>query len=213
MRRRRIVLIVVAVTSTLAALVFAAMIVMRPAAVPRVASAGTIDPPSSSQARVDGPHATAATVTTVPTFALPPIRLSIPKIGVQATVEPVGVDPGTNNLQIPPIDRIGWYRFGPAPGDGGSAALVGHVDGDGRPGVFWKLRDLTPGDRINITAADGKDRAFRVVGRAETPKSELPPALFTRTGPPRVALITCGGAFDVSSRHYRDNVFVVAVPE
>ena len=36
--------------------------------------------------------------------------------------------------------------------------------------------------------------------------------LFTRSGPPRLTLITCGGPFLPEFRSYRDNVVVVAEP-
>jgi hypothetical protein len=89
---------------------------------------------------------------------------------------------------------------------------VGHVDGDGRPGIFWHLGQLAPGDRITIDYAGAGPRDFRVTGRQQVPKNELPAELFSRAGPPRLALITCGGAFDSTTRHYKDNVVIVAAP-
>jgi hypothetical protein len=90
--------------------------------------------------------------------------------------------------------------------------LVGHVDGNGRPGVFWHLGRLEPGNDIIVSFAGAPPRTFRVVGRRQVPKSELPPELFSRAGPPRLALITCGGAFNDATRHYADNVVIVAEP-
>jgi hypothetical protein len=43
-------------------------------------------------------------------------------------------------------------------------------------------------------------------------QAELPPEVFAAGGPPRLVLITCGGAFDRSTRHYADNVVVFADP-
>ncbi len=37
-------------------------------------------------------------------------------------------------------------------------------------------------------------------------------ALFTRDGPPRLHIVTCGGNFDRKARHYDENVVVVANP-
>ena len=51
-----------------------------------------------------------------------------------------------------------------------------------------------------------------MTGRLQIPKTELPAELFSRAGPPRIALITCGGAFNTTTRHYQDNVIVVAAP-
>jgi len=43
-------------------------------------------------------------------------------------------------------------------------------------------------------------------------KNALPGSLFATTGPPRLALVTCGGSFDPATGHYRDNVIVWAKP-
>ena len=131
---------------------------------------------------------------------------------VDASIVAVGLDPGTNSLEIPDIDHVGWYRLGPSPGQTGSAVLVGHVDGNGRPGVFWHLGQLAPGDLITVSYDGTGPRDFRVTGRQQVPKTELPAELFSRAGPPRLALITCGGAFNTTTRHYQDNVVIVATP-
>jgi hypothetical protein len=140
-----------------------------------------------------------------------PFHLTIDRIGVDARVVAVGVEPGTNAMQIPGLDDVGWYQHGSLPGDAtGTAVLVGHVDGNGRPGVFANLRDLTPGDTFTVTLPDGSARSFAVTGLQQFDKQALPSDLFSRGGPPRLALITCGGPFDPATGHYLDNVVVVA---
>ena len=142
-----------------------------------------------------------------------PFRLTIDAIGVDAPIVAVGVEPGTNAMQIPGLDDVGWYEFGSLPGDpDGTSVLVGHVDGNGRPGVFANLRDLAPGDTFVVTRPDGGARAFAVTGLQQFDKQALPSDLFARGGPPRLALITCGGPFDPATGHYLDNVVVVAAP-
>jgi hypothetical protein len=182
------------------------------------ASSTTSEPaPSSTSPAPTRPPSTRPTpvVPEPPAPADPPIadpfRLSIDRIGVDAAIVPVGVDPGTNAMQIPGLDDVGWYRFAALPGDAaGTAVLVGHVDGNGRPGVFANLRDLAPGDTFTVTLPDGTARAFVVTGLQQFDKQALPSDLFTRGGPPRLALITCGGPFDPATGHYLDNVVVVA---
>jgi len=140
-----------------------------------------------------------------------PFHLTIDRIGVDAAVVAVGVEPGTNAMQIPGLDDVGWYQYGSLPGDeSGTAVLVGHVDGNGRPGVFANLRDLAPGDPFTVTRPDGSARTFVVTGLQQFDKQALPSDLFARGGPPRLALITCGGPFDPATGHYLDNVVVVA---
>lgn len=153
-----------------------------------------------------------ATVAAGPGTLADPVEVLIPAIGVDATVVPVGVVAGTNDVEVPPLREAGWYRYGPSPGEAGSSVLVGHVDGDGQRGIFWALRDLALGAPVTVRYADGTSRGFAVSARAEELKTALPPALFSRIGPPQLALITCGGAFDASTHHYLDNVVVVATP-
>ena len=143
-----------------------------------------------------------------------PVRITIATIGVRGRIAPVGVEAGTGNVQVPTdVDTVGWYRFGPSPGTDGSAVLLGHVDSRTQGlGVFFRLRELVPGDLVHVDFADGPPATFRVVARRSYPKSELPATLFERAGRPILALVTCGGSFDAATGSYQDNVVVFAVP-
>jgi hypothetical protein len=133
---------------------------------------------------------------------------------VSAAVIPVGVSPDGHDLQIPSdVDVVGWYRFGPAPGQAGSTLVVGHVDSrDQGPGAFFGLRGLAPGALIAVRRDDGQTLEYRVIARRSYIKGSLPNLVFARRGPPVLALVTCGGTFDETTRHYSDNVVVFAVP-
>jgi len=213
--RRRVARIVLAL-SVVAALVLAVVIVVdRSSDPPRVSTLGTVAPsstiaPTSAPTTAPAPAVTYPVATTVPA-PVPPESVSIPAIGVTADVLGVGYAPGTEELEVPDIDHVGWFQLGPSPGQGGSAVLLGHVDGDGRPGVFFHLGDLVPGDTVTVTDAQGS-HDFRVTGREQVAKTALPADFFSRDGSARLVLITCGGAFDDSTGHYVDNVVVVAVP-
>jgi Sortase domain len=143
-----------------------------------------------------------------------PVRITISTIGVRGRVVPVGVVAGTGDVQVPTdVDTVGWYRFGPTPGAEGSAMLLGHVDSRTKGlGVFFRLREVAPGDLVRVDFADGSRAAFQVVARRSYPKSDLPAILFDRAGRTILALVTCGGSFDEASRSYDDNVVVFAVP-
>jgi sortase (surface protein transpeptidase) len=144
--------------------------------------------------------------------AEPPVALRVPAIDVDAVVRPVGVE-ADGSMTVPPADEVGWYRFGPAPGEPGTAVLAAHVDFDGRPGAFFRLRDLAVGDEVVVATADGGRSAYAVVAVERVPKDELAATpTFARDGPPRLALVTCGGAFDRSARSYVDNVVAYAEP-
>ena len=106
---------------------------------------------------------------------------------------------------------MGWYRYGPEPGGAGSAVLAGHIASGGIDGAFRHLDRLEPGDRVDVALSDGRLLRFVVTDTVQVGKTELPfDELFARSGPPKLALITCGGEFDYSARSYRDNVVVVA---
>jgi LPXTG-site transpeptidase (sortase) family protein len=142
-----------------------------------------------------------------------PERITIPAIGAAAPVVPVGLE-SDGTMEIPrDVATVGWFEPGVRPGEDGSAVLSGHVDSrtQGR-GAFFDLEDLDVGDEV-IVEGGQQVRTWRVVARQRFPKDELPvDDLFTRSGAPRLVLITCGGAFDAGARSYSDNVVVVAEP-
>ncbi|WP_035306318.1 class F sortase [Actinokineospora inagensis] len=151
---------------------------------------------------------TATDTTTAPR----PTRLRIPAIGVDTPLVDINVD-GTGAL-IPPTapDIAGWFTAGPAPGAIGPALLAGHVDSRAGPGVFFRLVDLRPGDRVEVDRADGSRAVFGVVSTTRTPKAAFPTdAVYAPTPGPELRLVTCGGTFDRAIRSYRDNVIVQAV--
>jgi LPXTG-site transpeptidase (sortase) family protein len=141
-----------------------------------------------------------------------PVAVTIPSIGVEAPVVPVGVDDG--EMDIPrTAGEVAWYRYGPAPGEQGSAVLAAHVAWERRPGAFRDLVRLEPDAVIRVTYDDGTVRSFRVVALASYDKRSLPfDAVFARSGDPVLTLITCGGDFNPSLSSYEENVVAYAVP-
>lgn len=143
-----------------------------------------------------------------------PVAVHIRSLGLDAPTVPVGVVPDSTLLEAPAdAATLGWYEHGPAPGEAGSSVIAGHVDRDGRRGAFFGLSGLDPDATVTVDYQDGSTRDWRVVARRQYRKSELPiDLLFARTGAPTLALVTCGGLYDASSRYYQDNVVVFAVP-
>lgn len=143
-----------------------------------------------------------------------PVGLHIDALSVSAPIAPAGALP-SDEMEVPDgIGEVAWYRFGPSPGQSGSAVLAAHVDlaGEG-PGVFYHLSSLERGDHITVDFDDGSTTMFEVVDGARYHKDELDTArIFARSGPPTLTLITCGGGFNPSLRRYDSNVVVYAVP-
>ena len=117
-------------------------------------------------------------------------------------------------MEIPGATEVGWYEPGVRPGSAqGSAVLAAHVDYAGRAGAFFDLRSLPEGAEVFVVGPDGHELRFVVDGRTQVDKDELPvEELFRSAGPPTLTLITCGGSFDRSARHYEDNIVVRAAP-
>ncbi len=112
--------------------------------------------------------------------------------------------------------RVGWYRFGPAPGSSkGSAVIVGHVDSRTQGlGVLAKLDDVRADDRVDVRGSDGSSAEYRIVSRRTVPKDELADSgVFRRDGEPVLTLITCTGPFLKDRGGYQDNLVITAVPE
>jgi hypothetical protein len=145
--------------------------------------------------------------------SLSPVRLTIESLGVDARVDEVGYDTRKDEMEVPRSAEVaGWYEFGPSPGDPGSAVISAHVDWGGKKGAFFDLRKIEPRALIVIEYEDGSLRTFTAVTKNSYDKQELPvEELFSRSGPPVLTLITCGGAFNPSIRSYADNIVVSAV--
>jgi hypothetical protein len=139
-----------------------------------------------------------------------PVSIAIPAAGVTARVVAVGLRPD-RTMEVPEVQQAGWYELGPRPGEAGPAVIVGHVDSRSGPAVFFRLGQLQRGDRIGIGQAGGVARSFLVERVERRAKEALPVGrIWNRTRRPLLRLITCGGSFDRSTGHYRDNLIVYA---
>lgn len=162
-----------------------------------------------------GHRATVRTDPTQPTQASPadlrPRWLRIPGIDVDTALVPLGLN-ADRTVEVPSDpDEAGWYHLGPLPGATGSAVILGHVDSTSGPAVFYRLRTLAKGDRIEVTRADGSVARFAVRSLVTYPNADFPARkIYRNTGPPTLTLVTCGGAYDRSRGGYQANVVVYA---
>lgn len=142
----------------------------------------------------------------------PPVRVEVPAVGIDAPLDQLGL--GGDGAVEPPedFDRAGWYTGSVRPGQPGPAVLAGHVDSTSGPAAFYELAAVTPGNEVIVHRADGSTVTFRVTAVEQHAKDQL--AAEVVHGPvtgAELRLITCGGDFDRSSGHYRDNIVVFAV--
>ena len=186
----------------LAALV--AVLVLRGLAADEAAGAlaGTPSPPGPAAAQAAAPP---------PPGGIRPVRVRIPAIGVDATVGELGLN-ADRTLEVPDeVGATGWWSGGTRPGGAGPAVVVGHVDSESGPAVFYRLRDLEAGDRVDLVGADGAEVTFTVDDVATVPKDAFPTAaVYGPTPAPSLRLVTCGGEFDDETEHYRSNTIAYA---
>lgn len=178
--------------------------------------------PSTTVPPTTSPPTTVAPIPTPPSTVDPaptpapqqnwaPTAIRVPKIGVDAPIDPMGVD--ENQALEVPVDttRVGWWSGGAEPGEIAPSVLVGHVDSYTGPAVFFGLDKLTAGDIIEVDRKDGTTAKFAVDRLESYPKTEFATdAVYGATPWPNLRLITCFGPFDETVRSYEDNLVVYA---
>jgi hypothetical protein len=143
-----------------------------------------------------------------------PVSVDIPAIGVTSKLLHLGVS-ADGMIQVPSLytqaSDAAWYKYSATPGQVGASVIEGHVDTYQGPAVFFRLGALRPGDRVDVTLADGVTAVFRVTGTREYLKSKFPAkAIYGATDYAALRLITCGGAFDYATHHYLSSTVVFA---
>jgi len=157
-----------------------------------------------------------------------PIRLQIPRLGMDAPIIPVGEDrygamqaPGAGHPASDPIwSTAFWWEKGVQPGNAGNAVLAGHVDrNDGSRAVFWNLRDILQGDQIRITEQGGQVFTFQVTSvEAFTdpdggPTDPVIQRVFGPAASAQLNLITCDGTWIGTEFNKRLVVFSTLVTD
>jgi hypothetical protein len=172
-----------------------------------VTGAGYLTTQRSVARATSGPATSALPAVTARPRA--PIRLRMPVIGVNTALQPLGLR-ADGTLQPPSAwQTAGWYDDGVTPGDPGPAVIAGHVDSISGPAVFYRLRQLRPGDLAVVQRRDGQMLTFVVDTVAVYPKSTFPTAaVYGPTPLPTLRLVTCTGDFDRQAHSYLDNLVV-----
>jgi sortase (surface protein transpeptidase) len=97
------------------------------------------------------------------------------------------------------------------PGVTGASVILGHVDSSSGGSVFFTIKNLHPGDRVDVIRADGSTARFTVDGLQKAAKAAFPTsAVYGDPGYPALRLVTCGGPFNPATGEYRDNIIVYA---
>ncbi|MFD8468383.1 class F sortase [Streptomyces cyaneofuscatus] len=181
----------------------------------RDASGGMSAPTTGDVAAVGRPLGAPLPPAHEPVKGAAPRSVEVPSVGIDAPVVRRGLDQD-GAIDPPPYDlpqTAGWYGKGTEPGAEGAALLVGHVDTETKPAVFYGLSAVRPGEKVKVTREDGSVAEFTVddVQVVTRERFDAEKAYGPRVdGRAELRLITCGGKYDQKSRSYTANVVVSA---
>jgi LPXTG-site transpeptidase (sortase) family protein len=139
-----------------------------------------------------------------------PVRVSVPRLRIQAPVIPISPSGG---VLVPPSNphELGWYLSGAQPGAvAGSAVITGHTVHTGG-GALDDLANLRDGDAVSVSTGKGVV-SYVVTDVAKLSKDEFArraQGVFSMTVPGRLVLITCT---DWNGSVYLSNTVVYADP-
>jgi len=141
-------------------------------------------------------------------FQTSPVRLTIPAINVNASIQKIGVT-SKGEMEIPSnsVD-VGWFKFGSLPGEKGSAVIAGHLDGEnGGAGVFINLYKLRPGDKLYVKNDKGETTTF-VVRENRIYNPGYADDVFSLNDSAHLNLVTCDGVWDGVKKSYNKRLVV-----
>lgn len=147
--------------------------------------------------------------------AAQPVEIAIPSVGIEGSIQPVGMTDAVT-MQVPrDIGVVGWFDRSVVPiSDIGNTVLVGHRDGADDPnGVFRRLSDVQQGDAITVRDMTGRTVEYAVesvelLGRTDFAGNAE--EVFDTSGAHHLVLLTCGGEYERSQGGYQANVVVYA---
>ena len=119
-----------------------------------------------------------------------PVRVIIPVIHLNDPIIPVGTN-SKNEMDVPSgtSANVGWFKYGPVPGQIGSAVLDAHVFA-----AFKNLKNVPVGADIYVQMASGVTRHFVVAQTTTYKLADLTSQmLFGQNDAARLNLITCAG--------------------
>lgn len=142
-----------------------------------------------------------------------PLNLTIPSIGLDAKIIPVGLQKN-GAMEVPEdVMKIGWYKKGSRPGEDGNVVLAGHVDNYLGKGVFFDLKDVSIDDEVVISNQENT-LLYKIVKIESYPYDDGPiEEIFGFTSQKRLQLITCTGWFNPLTKNHEERLVVTAIQQ
>ncbi len=151
--------------------------------------------------------------TAAPMAASRPVRIEIPRLDVDEPVMRLGLA-ATGTAEVPPLanhNLAGWYDGSVTRGRKAPRSSWGTSIRSPGISVFFYIKTLRPGNKIEIVRANGSTAVSTVDGVQKVVKASFPTSdVYGNVGYPGLRLVTCGGPFNTATRQYLDNVVVYA---
>jgi hypothetical protein len=140
-----------------------------------------------------------------------PQVVSVPRMSVVAKIEAIAMTKAADVEAPYRLDEVAWYSRGHRPGDRGRAEIFGHLDSTCCPAIFYHLRDMKPGDLVQVQYKTGRPLTFRVRWQASYPRTHMPLAfMYGPTTDHGLMLVTCAGTFHRDGTGYDQRLMVYA---
>ncbi len=140
---------------------------------------------------------------------LPPARILIPSLGINANVQKVGLASNGSMDVAHSYSDVGWYEYGTYPGAPGNAVIEGHLDTKISPyAVFYNLKLLKPGDEVDVIDTAGRRSVFEVTGDESIPYDAQTSEIFAPAQNSYLNLVTCDGDWIPEKKMYTERLIV-----
>lgn len=150
-----------------------------------------------------------------------PVEVDIPAIGVHArdiAVTGLNKDGSPSTPPVSKPQQLGVYGLGAQPCSAGPAkvpmVLIGHIDGNGRSGVFVDLKNLQAGNTVSVALDSGVKCTYRITKLASFDKTKLANGadkaaakeIWGSVSQGEIRIISCGGRYVGAPLFYQDNL-------
>lgn len=148
-------------------------------------------------------------------YATPPLApkyIDLPKLGVHARVDSLGVD-SKGQLRAPSnVFDTGWYNQTALPGQLGNLLLDGHISIGKTKGVFYNITTLKPGDLIVISTGNNRLYNYKVTGVSTVSAASvnMGALVFSDKSKATLSLISCAGRIVANTGRFEKRVIVSA---
>lgn len=144
-----------------------------------------------------------------PSLEVADMYLVIPKLFINAPIEPVGVTASGEMATSQSLQRVAWWKDGTKPGGVGSSVLAGHYGGPSETGIFRTADKLVVGDVVEVRSKSGQTLTYKVYKSESYKTADVPlQELFNKKDGKYLNLVTCVGSWDAASSTYSDRLII-----